>query len=116
MKRLIGLCLLLLSINASALEVSAGDDLSIPIRKGSYVMLLWGNTPLWYDSKTEWFSDQPIRNYSSITMLIPRSAPVGDYQFVEIISDGNPKDLNTWKWVQKTDVRVCDKFTVCGGH
>lgn len=113
MVRLLSVLLLLCSINVSAIEVRAGDDLSIPIRKGSYVMLLWGKAPLWYNAETEWFQDTPIRNYSSIGMLIPRSAPVGDYQFVEIISDGDARDINTWKWVQKTDVRVCDKFTQC---
>lgn len=111
------LMLAFMSFIASAedIEYKAGDLLSIGINKGNFVLLLWGNAPLWYDSQNEIFTTEPVRNYGTINVDITRKTPAGDYQFLEIDAVDNPKDLNNWRWIRATGVRViqCNGFRIC---
>lgn len=103
------------SVDAQVRVYKPGDLMKLPMRKGNYVMLLWGNEPLWYDERDEWFHDVPVRNYSTITLQIPRNVVEGDYQFIEVDAVDDPRVLSNWRWVRENKVRVskCDGFTLC---
>lgn len=95
----------------------AGDLLTLPTRKGNFMLLLWGGegSRIWYDAQAENFSLMPVRNYSTIYYDVTRHTPEGDYQFVEIDADQNPADLTNWKWIRANQVRIekCDGFKEC---
>lgn len=98
------------------LQYRAGDLISLPLRQGNYVMLLWGGIPIWFDSKIEYFTFEPIRNYTTrVYYDVTRQTPTGDYQFVEIDAAGDPRDLNNWRWIRSNSIRIvkCDGFRIC---
>lgn len=103
-------------VGENSYELNAGDLLTLPLRSGNTLMLLWGREPLWYDIKDEWLHDRPIRNYTTqIYLQVPRLVEAGDYQFVEIESDNDPRFVEYWKWIKVNNIHVkrCDNFKVC---
>lgn len=92
----------------------AGDLITLPNRKGTYVMALWGQQPVFYNGAIEWFQYDPIRNWQTVYIDVTRQIPEGDYQFleVEVSPDGNPNNLADWRWVREYKARVikCDYF------
>lgn len=94
----------------------AGDLVTLPNRKGTYIMALWGSQPVFYNGEVEWFQYDPIRNWQTVYIDITRQIPEGDYQFLEVEvmqPGGNPNNLNDWRWVREYKARVikCDFFT-----
>lgn len=106
------------TMNPNFMEYRAGDLLTLPVRKGNFMLLLYGSSadnPIWYDGAQEWFSYLPIRNYGTVYVDITRRTPEGDYQFVEIDADKDPTKVSNWKWIRTNNVRVvkCDGFKEC---
>lgn len=97
---------------AQSVAFKAGDLITLPNRKGNFIMLLWGGKPIFYNGETEWFQEQPIRNYQTVYLDVTRMIPEGDYQFVEIDSDDNPWDLHNWRWIREYKLQIvkCDQF------
>ena len=96
-------------------EFKAGDLISLPNRKGNYIMILWGGQPIYYNGETEWFDYQPIRNYQTVYVDVTRQIPEGDYQFLEVEVQqpgGDPNNLADWRWVREYKARIvkCDQF------
>ncbi len=95
----------------------SGDLLTLPVRKGNFMLLLWGGEGprIWYDAQAENFTFMPVRNYTTVFYDVTRHTPEGDYQFVEIDADQNPADLSNWKWLRTHNVRIvkCDGFKEC---
>ena len=92
----------------------AGDLITLPNRKGNFVMLLWGERPIFYNGETEWFQEQPIRNYQSVYVDVTRQIPEGDYQFLEVMVEPgtDPNILANWRWIREYKARIvkCDQF------
>lgn len=102
-------------LDAQVRHYQPGDLIQLPMRKGNYVMLLGWESPIWYNGEVEWFQTAPIRNYTTITVQVPRKIEDGDYQFVEIDAIGDPTVITNWKWIKEIKVRIqrCDGFKAC---
>ena len=103
------------NIYTPTVQFKAGDLVVLPNRKGTYVMVLWGQQPVFYNGMTEGFQYQPIRNYQTVYVDITRNVPEGDYQFLEVEVQqpgGDPNNLGDWRWVReyKAEVVKCDQF------
>ena len=97
---------------AKSVMFKAGDLITLPNRKGNYILLLWGGKPIWYNGEIEWFQEQPIRNWQTVYLDVTRMIPEGDYQFVEVDADSDPWDLHNWRWVREFKLKIikCDSF------
>lgn len=105
------------TVSPDFVTYKAGDLLVQPVRKGNFMLLLYGSggPRLWYDAQYETFGIMPIRNYSTIYMDITRKTPPGDYQLVEIEAAQDPTKLENWQWIKVNNVRIvlCDGFSLC---
>ena len=103
------------NIYTPIVQFKAGDLIVLPNRKGTYVMALWGQQPVFYNGQTEWFQYEPIRNWQTVYVDITRQIPEGDYQFLEVEVQqpgGDPTNLADWRWVREYKAQVvrCDQF------
>lgn len=96
------------------LTFKAGDLITLPNRKGTYLMILWGDSPVFYNAELETIQAEPIRNYSTVYVDITRKVPEGDYQAIEIDAINDPRDVSNWRWLREYKIKIvkCDDFRV----
>jgi hypothetical protein len=91
-----------------------GDLITLPNRKGNYLMILWGDSPVFYNAELESIQSEPIRNYSTVYVDVTRKVPEGDYQAIEIDAIADPRNVSNWRWLREYKIRIvkCDEFRV----
>lgn len=96
------------------LTFKAGDLITLPNRKGTYLMILWGDSPVFYNAELETIQAEPIRNNGTVYVDVTRKVPEGDYQAIEIDAINDPRDVSNWRWLREYKVKIvkCDDFRV----